>query len=451
LDLSKPTPQTIKQVNSVQELHTILAAERQCGDVLLLESQLPGHPSSHTSYLFAGLEKKLVWSEKYAPAACSSKHSDSVDVASTDADHLHDPWYQMAVFRSKNPGYCCGFLGYDLKNIRENLVSENHDPANLPDLWMGWPHRVYILSNIEVETLVNTNPDTIAAELRHAFPPFAIQNLRPSLSREEYIAGILQAKRHIFEGDFYEINLSHQLSADFEGDPLGLYLDMRRRGPVPFAAYLQLNQTVACCASPELFLQKRGDQLISDPIKGTRPRGGTPEADDLIGAELQYNEKERAENLMIVDLVRNDFSRVCTSGSVRVSKLFEIQKFATVFQMVSRVEGTLQPGIPPEEALAACFPMGSMTGAPKIRAMELIEQIETYRRGLYSGAIGFFTPQGDFTFNVVIRTAIVRDQKLYYATGGAITADSDPTAEWEETWVKARALGVVPGRKTKSC
>jgi para-aminobenzoate synthetase component I len=131
---------------------------------------------------------------------------------------------------------------------------------------------------------------------------------------------------------------------------------------------------------------------------------------------------------------------------VSVSKLFEIQKFATVFQMVSRVEGKLCAEVAPEEALAACFPMGSMTGAPKIRAMELIEHIETYRRGLYSGAIGFFNPDGDFTFNVVIRTAIIRDNKLFYATGGAITSDSDPEAEWQETWVKARALGAVPGK-----
>jgi para-aminobenzoate synthetase component 1 len=221
---------------------------------------------------------------------------------------------------------------------------------------------------------------------------------------------------------------------------------MRRRGPVPFAAYLQLDGLAACCASPELYLQKRGERLISDPIKGTRPRGDTPEQDEQICMELQSNLKERAENLMIVDLVRNDFSRVCEAGSVRVSKLFEIQKFATVFQMVSRVEGMLKPSVPPEEALAACFPMGSMTGAPKIRAMELIEQIETYRRGLYSGAIGFFTPEGDFTFNVVIRTAIIRDDKLLYATGGAITADSDPESEWEETWIKARALGATPER-----
>ena len=417
------------QVDTWDTMLQTLLLEREQGEVLLLDSQLRGHPSSQTSYLFAGIHPKLIWPQdegKVQPLTGNIGHSTPQTVTA-------DPWHQLSEFRRKHPGYCCGYLGYDLKNIRENLNSANHDAAGLPDLWIGWPSRVYILQDSGGET-------------DGKIPDYTITGLKSTLTREVYIAGIRQAKTHIHEGDFYEINLSHQLRADFEGDPLGLYLNMRRRGPVPFAAYLQLDGLAACCASPELYLQKRGERLISDPIKGTRPRGDTPEQDEQICMELQSNLKERAENLMIVDLVRNDFSRVCEAGSVRVSKLFEIQKFATVFQMVSRVEGMLKPSVPPEEALAACFPMGSMTGAPKIRAMELIEQIETYRRGLYSGAIGFFTPEGDFTFNVVIRTAIIRDDKLLYATGGAITADSDPESEWEETWIKARALGATPER-----
>jgi len=182
--------------------------------------------------------------------------------------------------------------------------------------------------------------------------------------------------------------------------------------------------------------------LTSDPIKGTRARGENSIVDTQIIDELRNSEKDRAENLMIVDLVRHDMSQIAEPGSVKVPELFNIQTFGTVHQMVSRVESVLKEDVSPEAALAACFPMGSMTGAPKISAMNYIESLETYKRGLYSGAIGYFDPLGDFNFNVVIRSAIIRGQELWYSAGGAITSDSDPQQEWEETLVKIRALGI---------
>lgn len=409
----------VYETTSREDFYAMVRKEAAGGDVVLLDSQLPSHPSSGRSFLFAGFDAVFRWKQ----FSQDSGHGD-------DNEQAHgDPWEALAAFRAKFPGYCCGYLGYDLKNVRETLHSNNPDDVDLPDIWMARPTRLYILD---------------AGEESEKIPhgAFTIQDLHTRISDETYIERIRKAQRYIREGDVYEVNLSHQLQAGFSGDPFDLFIDMRNRGPVPFAAYLSVEDVRACCASPERFLTRNGASLISDPIKGTRPRGGTPAEDEAIIRELKASEKDRAENLMIVDLVRNDFSRVCESGSVKVQNLFEIQHFNTVHQMVSRVEGTLDAGVKSEEALAACFPMGSMTGAPKIRSMQIIEQLEDYKRGLYSGAIGLITPDGDFNFNVVIRTAIIRDDKLYYAVGGAITADSDPAAEWEETLVKSRALGV---------
>ncbi|MEX2435046.1 MAG: chorismate-binding protein, partial [Balneolaceae bacterium] len=194
-----------------------------------------------------------------------------------------------------------------------------------------------------------------------------------------------------------------------------------------------------CCASPERFLKKKGNRILSEPIKGTSARSLEPLADE-IQKELLMNEKNRAENLMIVDLVRHDLSAVAKTGSVRVSKLYDIQTFGTVHQLISAVEAEVDDHVNPVEIVKACFPMGSMTGAPKIKVMNTIDELESYRRGIYSGAIGYFNPDGDFDFNVVIRTAIVQNNSYIYPVGGAITSDSDPVNEWEETKIKSAMI-----------
>jgi para-aminobenzoate synthetase component 1 len=214
---------------------------------------------------------------------------------------------------------------------------------------------------------------------------------------------------------------------------------MREIGPVPFGSFLQLDDISICCQSPERFLRKEGRSVFSQPIKGTSKRGRTPDEDELLKRALISSEKEQAENLMIVDLVRNDLSRIAKRGTVKVPELFAIQSFGTVHQMVSTVVAEAEQE-DPVTILQACFPMGSMTGAPKISAMKSIEKLEDYKRGIYSGAIGYITPEGNFDFNVVIRTAIIRNNDLYYAVGGAITSDSNAQKEWEETQIKARAL-----------
>lgn len=403
----------VYETTSREDFYAMVRKEAEKGDVVVLDSQLPSHPSSGRSFLFAGFDAVFRWKQFHHEAQ----------------DAHGDPWKALSRFREQFPGYCCGYLGYDLKNAREALHTTNADDVELPDMWMGRPTRLYILEN---------NGDV--PKISHG--DFSIDDLHTRISAATYKSRIEKAQSYIQEGDIYEVNLSHQLEAGFRGDPFDLFIDMRNRGPVPFGAFLKMEDVSACCASPERFLTRNGDSLISDPIKGTRPRGRDAGEDEAIIRELQSSEKDKAENLMIVDLVRNDFSRVCESGSVKVRNLFEIQHFNTVHQMVSRVEGKLNNTVSTEEALAACFPMGSMTGAPKIRAMQIIEELEDYKRGLYSGAIGVITPEGDFNFNVVIRTAIIRNGQLYYAAGGAITADSDPASEWDETLVKSRALGI---------
>lgn len=392
-----------------------------------LDSQLQEHPSSQKSILFVDFESILSFDKGIGQISDSTgRIIRSVESA--------NPWKLLTEFRDQYPGYIVGYLGYDLKNYSEELQSSNPDPVQMPEMWFGAPRVVYMQD-------INPGDKLIHKEYHDEFsqPDISLKSL---ISATDYINAVHQAQKAIYEGDIYEVNLSHQLHAEFSGSPLDLFEYMFERGPVPYAAYLQTGNFQVCCASPERFLRKSGRILTSDPIKGTRARGESPEADIKIVEELRSSEKDRAENLMIVDLVRHDMSQIAVPGSVKVPDLFEIQTFGTVHQMVSRVESELQSDVSPEAALAACFPMGSMTGAPKIRAMEYIENLETYKRGLYSGAIGFFDPEGDFNFNVVIRSAIIKGQELWYSAGGAITSDSDPQKEWEETLVKIRALGI---------
>jgi len=218
-----------------------------------------------------------------------------------------------------------------------------------------------------------------------------------------------------------------------------MYKKMREINPVPFGAFIKTKDFQVCCSSPERFIKKSGRKVISEPIKGTSPRSDE-KITDLKYREELLNEKNKAENLMIVDLVRHDLSLIAETGSVKVSKLFDVQSFGTVHQLISTIEAMALKDVHPVDVIKACFPMGSMTGAPKIEVMKTIEDLEIYCRGIYSGAIGYFTPEGDFDFNVVIRSAIVKDGMVIYPVGGAITGDSNPEEEWEETHVKARVL-----------
>ena len=256
-----------------------------------------------------------------------------------------------------------------------------------------------------------------------------------------YLQLIEQAQKHISLGDVYQLCLTNQISLEVEGNALVTYLQLRESNPAPYAGFVRISGQEIICCSPEQFLKVSADgELSSKPIKGTRPRHQDAQEDAAIAAELKLNEKERAENLMIVDLMRNDFGRVAKVDSVSVPKLFDVESYSTVHQLVSTVNATLEDGRTAVDALRAAFPGGSMTGAPKHRAVELISELEAGRRGAYSGVLGYLTHGGAAEFGMVIRTIVVSGSQATIGVGGGITIDSVPEAELAETKVKARAL-----------
>jgi len=257
------------------------------------------------------------------------------------------------------------------------------------------------------------------------------------LGKEEWMQLVGRAKDYIAAGDIYQINLTRTLSAPWSEDPAAFYPRLRRASPAPYACFLRLGDTTVLSASPECFLRINGRRIMTRPIKGTRPRG----ADDAaVIEELLGSEKERAELVMITDLERNDLGQVCEFGSVRVTALCQLQSFAQVHHLVSEVEGRLRAEVTPVQALRACYPGGSITGAPKKRAREIIAELEPTPRGIYTGAIGFFRRDGSAVFNIAIRTLIVRDGRATYGVGAGLVADSDPASEYEETRHKAAGL-----------
>ncbi len=405
------------------------------GDLVLLESQSDEHRSSKVSYLAA------------LPKATITAYGDEITIKAgkEKKQFRENPWRALQDFRSQHDDWMFGYFGYDLKNYIEQLESINPDPVGAPDMYFMVPEFLLKTDQAEhsFEVIRGDLPDDLPGGTMD-ISPASVTNLISSTDRECYIDKISEAQQLISEGEFYEINLSHQLSGDFSGSPFDLYKRMRRVGPVPFGSFIRWDDREICSASPERFLCRTGSQVYSQPIKGTARRSDNPETDRQHREQLMQSRKEQAENLMIVDLVRNDLSKIAREGSVRVPELFEIQSFGTVHQMVSTI--TAVAGVDdPVEIIKACFPMGSMTGAPKISAMKSIDTLENYRRGIYSGAVGYIKPDGDFDFNVVIRTAVISSGRLYYSVGGAITSDSDPASEWEETMIKAKAL-VLPLR-----
>jgi aminodeoxychorismate synthase component I len=258
---------------------------------------------------------------------------------------------------------------------------------------------------------------------------------------DQYLSLISRAQQHIAAGDVYQICLTNRIQISHAADPLYVYLQLRETNPAPYAAFIRVGDSTLVCSSPEQLIQVSPSGLVSTkPIKGTRPRGADAAEDEALAKELQSNEKERAENLMIVDLMRNDIGRVSLADSVRVSKLFEIESFATVHQLVSTVEGQLAVGKTAYDAFDAAFPGGSMTGAPKLRAMQIIAELEGGPRGIYSGAVGYFGFNGSADFGMTIRSIVFEGAQAYIGVGGGITSDSDPVAELEETKLKAQAL-----------
>lgn len=257
---------------------------------------------------------------------------------------------------------------------------------------------------------------------------------------QSYCRAVTRAREYIAAGDIFEVNLSQRLQTQLTVEPWELYRRLRQVNPAPFAAYLPLREGTIASASPERFLRVSQGQVETRPIKGTRPRGRTPAEDAALRQELWNSAKDRAELVMIIDLERNDLGRVCQVGSVRVPELFALEEYATVFHLVSTVTGTLQPGRDMVDLWRATFPGGSITGAPKVRSMEIIEELEPVRRSVYTGAIGYLGFDGEADWNIVIRTFLLAGGQAYFQVGGAVTADSEPEREYQETLDKARGL-----------
>ena len=341
-----------------------------------------------------------------------------------------------------------GALGYDLKNEFEKLKSNNTPLIETPDLLFFEPQSlIVLLKNGEVRIYGKPLNDSFWAEKPLTEHEAVSENLSPS-SEAEYIDNINAIHQLIRQGDVYELNYCVPHTHTFERfSPIRFQLDLVKKSPVPMASYLRAGHLHLCGASMERYLLKDGSTLTSQPIKGTIRKGSTPQEDQNLIAELEQSEKDRSENVMIVDLVRNDLNRICERGSVQVTELFGIYSYLQVHQMISTITGHLAKDITFKNILKATFPMGSMTGAPKIAAMQHIEILENFKRGWYSGSLGYITPGFNFDFNVVIRSVLcdMNSKTLNYNAGGAITIDSDPNSEWDEVKLKTKAISQVLG------
>lgn len=343
-----------------------------------------------------------------------------------------------------------GFLAYDLKNGIEQLSSRHPNHSGFPELQFIRPKLV--ISIKENDVLICKNVSSLSKEdildlisLQDSAASSAEESieLKPRITQDAYISAVRKLLHHIQQGDIYEVNYCQEFFAPSPlRDPFALWQTLNSFTEAPFAAYMQSGPLHLMCASPERFMQKTGERIISQPIKGTIRRGKNEQEDTLLKESLLHNPKERSENVMIVDLVRNDLSHFALKGSVEVEELFGIHSFKTVHHMISTVKAIVREGTSFTDILRAMFPMGSMTGAPKIRAMELIDQYEYNRRGLYSGSVGYITPEGDFDFNVVIRSLVYNASLPYLScsVGSAITSQCDPEKEYEECLLKAEAL-----------
>ncbi|MBJ6119988.1 anthranilate synthase component I family protein [Pontibacter sp. BT310] len=342
----------------------------------------------------------------------------------------------------------CGYLGYDLKNNIEKLSSNNHDGLGFPPIVFFVPEIILYFNEVSItiessDAYIQNILETILAT--PAAQPAEQEGItiQQRVPRTDYIAQVEKVRQHILEGNVYELNYCMEFFAhDVTIEPLALYLALSEVSPTPFSGYLKFNDNYLLCASPERFLKKTGTTIVSQPIKGTIKRGKTPEEDEQLRHQLRHDEKELAENMMIVDLIRNDLSRSCATGTVKVEEMFGTYGFRQVWQMISTITGTIKPENNLVDVLLGAFPMGSMTGAPKISAMQLIEELEATRRGLYSGAFGYITPDQDCDFNVVIRSIQYNAARkcLSFMVGSAITYDSDPEREYEECLLKAKAM-----------
>jgi para-aminobenzoate synthetase component I len=358
-------------------------------------------------------------------------------------------------------GGLAGYVGYEYGRRLERIPAPRHDDLRLPDVQLGaydwvvaWDHErgkgwVMVQTDGQMGRWADGRQrlSSVMDRLAKAAPPGGREGpgtspeIRSGFTRDEYLAAVQRVRQYILAGDVFQANLSQRFEAPCALEPFEFYRRLRDVNPAPFAAYLQGERFAVASASPERFLRVTPDGAVETrPIKGTRPRGPTPDEDQAQMAELMASEKDRAENVMIVDLLRNDLSKVCLPGSVEVPALCTLESHPTVHHLVSTVTGVLEPGRTALDLLRAAFPGGSVTGAPKVRAMEIIAELEPVARGVYCGAMGYVSATGAMDTSIPIRTATLQGGRAWFHAGGGIVADSDPALEFDETLAKAAGI-----------
>ena len=378
----------------------------------------------------------------------------AVDAFTLIQTDYHNAFEDLQQYQQTTKDWLFGYLSYDLKNDSEDLQSNNFDGLDFPDLFFFQPKKLFLLKGNQVvihylnlcDDEVDEDWDTILAWVPNATIDTSVVTVQPRISKESYVKKVSTLLDHLHRGDLYEANFCMEFYAENTTiNPLDKFDKLNAISQTPFAVYFKNNQQFLLSATPERYLRKEGEQLISQPIKGTAKRFQDKTEDEKSKLNLATDPKERAENIMITDLVRNDLSRTAQKGTVQVQELCGIYSFQQVHQMISTITSKLDNKFSNVDVLRMTFPMGSMTGAPKISAMKIIEELEVTKRGLYSGAIGYFSPNGDFDFNVVIRSILYNQDKKYlsFSVGSAITSLSNPENEYEECLLKAKAMHEV--------
>ena len=395
-------------------------------------------------------EVVLLDSNAYHQKYSSYNAALAVDAFTSLQTDYNNAFQDLQQYQSQTKDWLFGYLSYDLKNDIEELHSNNFDGLTFPDLFFFQPKKLFLIQGNQVEIqylrMCDDEIESDFEEITSITPithyPLPI-TINQRISKENYLLKVSKMLEHIQRGDIYEANFCMEFFAHTNQlDPIEVFQKLAVISEAPFAVYFKNAAHYLLSASPERYLRKKGTRVISQPIKGTSKRSADPIADAQFKVDLAQNEKERSENIMIVDLVRNDLSHTATKGSVAVEELCEIYTFKQVHQMISTVVSEVEVTTPPVEIIRTTFPMGSMTGAPKISAMQIIETLEETKRGLYSGAVGYFTPEGDFDFNVVIRSILynAKNEYLSFSVGSAITAQAIAAQEYEECLLKAKAM-----------
>lgn len=408
-------------------------------------------------FLWAQQFEEITWLDSNIEISKSSqKHSNFDMILAVGAENklqcnYEDAFNKLKIFHNGIKDYIFGYLGYDLKNDIEDLRSNNFDGLNFSDLYFYQPKKIFFIRDNTIEiAYLNKYGHEIEKDLKEikSYTPTLNRPSKPihikeRISKKQYFQKLKVILEHIHRGDIYEVNFCQEFYAENSIiDPINVYQKLNTISSSPFAAFLKINNQFLLSASPERFVKKQGNRIISQPIKGTARRLSDKVEDQKIADQLSQDPKERAENIMIVDLVRNDLSKTALRGSVNVEELCEVYSFRQVHQLISTLVSTIDKRTSAIDVIKSLFPMGSMTGAPKISAMKIIEELEETKRSLYSGAVGYFTPNNDFDFNVVIRSILYSQTNKYisFSVGGAITSQSLIEKEYEECLLKAIAM-----------